>query len=150
MPLAEGAARQLPLALRILVDELEQLEAGFEDAARAQDRGERDARRSDVLRAVDRYLRLEEEVFFPVLDRRGCEHAEASASHACVRAALGACGEGTDDACIEGTRASVQAHRYEQAQRTLPRLAHALGDELPALALELEEVRQRMKGAWGV
>jgi hypothetical protein len=150
MPLAERADPQLPLALRVLADELARLDDEFEAAARATDRGERDARRSDLIRDVDRYLRLEEEVLFPVLDRRGCEHAAASASHARIRAALNACAAAADDACIEAARAGVQNHRREQEGRTLPRLAHELDDELPALALELEEVRQRMKGAWGV
>ena len=150
MPLAERKPEQLPLALQVLVEELDTLQAGFEQAADAKDNGEREARRSDLLRAVDRYLRLEEEVLFPVLDRRGCEHAEATATHARVRAALRACEARADDGQIDMLRSTVQAHRREQEGSTLPRLVPQLHDELPALALELDEVRQRMKGAWGV
>jgi hypothetical protein len=149
MPQAE-CSPQLPLALRVLVEELGNLEARFDACKSAADSGERAALERDLARDVDRYLRLEDEVFNPVLDRRGIEHADASASHARLRQSLGRWQPNAGDGAIQALHAAVRAHRQEQEERSLPRAARALGDELPGLALELEEVRSRMKGAYGV
>lgn len=149
MPQAE-CSPQLPLALRVLVEELENLEARFDACESAADSGERAALERDLARDVDRYLRLEDEVFNPVLDRRGIEHADASASHAQLRQRLGRWQPNSGEGAIQALHAALRAHRQEQEERNLPRAARALGDELPGLALELDEVRGRMKGAYGV
>jgi hypothetical protein len=44
----------------------------------------------------------------------------------------------------------LEAHRGEQERNTWPRAAELLGEELPALALEMEERRQRLRGAYDV
>ena len=155
MPQAEGANAQLPLAMRVLRDELEELAAQFRALADVEDGGERDARRSDLLRAVDRYLRLEHEVFHPVLDRGGIDHAEALMSHRRLRAALddiAPCGDAArgQPQAIEPVHEALRAHWRVQEQRTFPRAARELGGELPGLAVELQEVRSRLKGAYGV
>jgi len=154
MPQAE-AMRELPLALRVLRDELGELEACFRTVAQVEDGGERDARHADLLRALDRYLRLEQESFHPVLKRSGIEHAEAVESHLQLRTALDEASRRRATArerqqALAMLHEGFCAHWRVQEQSTFPAAARGLGDELPGLALELQEVRSRMKGAYGV
>jgi hypothetical protein len=155
MPQVEGTRAQIPLALRVLRDELEELEARFQTLMQSEDGGEREARRADLLRAVDRYLRLEAEVFHPVLERSGIDHAQALASHRTLRSALDeisrrdARERGLPHA-LDVVHEALRTHWRVQEQSTFPRAARQLGDELPGLAIELQEVRSRMKGAYGV
>jgi hypothetical protein len=156
MPQPDGTRSPLPLALQVLRDELQGLDAGFAALAKVEDGGERAARRSDLLRGLDRYLRLEHEVFHPVLARKGIEHGEAVASHDQLRAALAEIGGSTartqsePQGALDSVRSAFCAHCQVQEQSTFPRAARELGEELPGLAVELQEVRSRMKGAYGV
>ena len=149
MPQAERSS-ELPLSLRVLIEELHGIETGFEACQQSEDSGERVARERDLARDIDRYLRLEEEVFNPVLDRAGIDHAGASATHACLRESLDRWVSKGGRGPFDGLQAAVRAHRIEQEQRGLPLAARELGAELRGLALELDEVRGRMKGAYGV
>ncbi len=149
MPQVESLP-ELPLALRVLVEELRTIEASLEAREAIEDSGERVARDRDLSRDIDRYLRLEDEVFNPVLDRRGIDHAAASASHARLRESLDRWRGQAEGDGFETVRTALRAHRMEQERSGLPRAARELGDELPGLALELSEVRSRMKGAYGV
>ena len=146
MPQAEHQA-QPPLALAIMREELAASEAQFDAAENAADRGEADSLRLDLDRAIDRYLRLESEVFYPVLQRIGVDHGRARASTESLRRELQAASQ--QPAARAGLRSAFQRHRQAQEQDTFPRAATALGAE-PGLSAELEEVRSRMKGAFGV
>lgn len=145
-------SRPGPLALAVLREEMGALDGAFDALKRTEDTGERQARKDDLVRALDRYLRLEREVFFPVLERRGIDHADAAASHQRLREHLGelAAADEPPDTVLDRTHRALHAHRGQQESTTFPRAAQALGDEMPGLAMELEEVRSRMKGAYGV
>lgn len=150
MPPAE-APQDLPLALRLLGVELAGLAADLAALEAVTDQGERNARQQDVLRALDRYLRLETESLFPVLERCRVDHEAAAGTHAQLRAALeSARRQDCPQSALDALRSALRAHRGEQEQRVWPRAALALGGESEALALELEERRQRLRGAYGV
>jgi hypothetical protein len=51
---------------------------------------------------------------------------------------------------LAALRSALQAHRQEQERDLFPRAERELGEESEALALELDEVRGRMKGTYGV
>jgi hypothetical protein len=108
-------------------------------------------RTGDLLRSIDRYLRLECEVFYPVLERNGIDHAAAAASNARLGARVDAVAEAEhNDASLNELRALMHEHRQLQERETFPRAARCLGGESGGLAVELQEVRNRMKGAFGV
>jgi hypothetical protein len=103
------------------------------------------------LRAVDRYLRLESELVFPVFARCRIERGEVADTHAQLRAALQrALAQDCAQPALGALRSALHAHRSEQEQRVWPRAARVLGEEAEALAVELEERRQRLRGAYGV
>ena len=151
MPRADGS-HPPPLALAVLREEMAAIHGQFDAVLHAEDRGERQARKDDLVRSLDRYLRLEQEVFYPVLDRQGIEHADASASHEQLRERLEelAAADERADTALDHARRALHAHCEQQERTTFPRAVQALGDELPGLSMELEEVRSRMKGAYGV
>jgi hypothetical protein len=149
MQQAERATR-LPLAFEVLREELDAIDDQFDATLRASDRGERDARCNDLVRSIDRYLRLEREVLYPVLARMGVEHAGAAASNKQLELGTRRLLQAPDaSAEMKRLRSELQDHRREQLENTFPRAARALDAE-PGLAAELEEVRSRMKGAFGV
>jgi hypothetical protein len=153
MPQVEQKAQQLPLAIEVLREELALIDAQFDAITAASDMGERTAREADLLRAIDRYLRLESEVLHPVLARKHIDHDAAADSNARLRSAareLVSSDSGSSPAPLAGLRSSLRSHGQAQEKELFPRVAHALGDELPGLAVELQEVRDRMKGAFGV
>jgi hypothetical protein len=153
MPQVEQKVQRLPLAFELLREELALIDAQFDAITAASDVGERTAREGDLLRAIDRYLRLESEVLHPVLARKRIDHDAAAASNARLRSAareLVSSDSGSSPAPLAGLRSSLRSHRQAQEKELFPRVAHALGDELPGLAVELQEVRDRMKGAFGV
>jgi len=150
MSQAEGSQGP-PLALAVLREEMAALDAQFQALAQAGDAGERHARKDDLARSLDRYLRLEREVFYPVLERRGIDYADANASHERLRARVSELAAADEPAIVlDGAREALHAHRDQQERTTFPSAEQTLGDELPGLAMELEEVRNRMKGAYGV
>jgi hypothetical protein len=149
MPPAE-APPDLPLALQVLREELGAIARGFDLRAHALEEGERAARQGDLLRSVDRYLRLEEETLLPLLRRSDFAHEDAVQSHCRLRAALQRAREDSSEASLAALKDVLEAHRGEQERNTWPRAAELLGEELPALALEMEERRQRLRGAYDV
>jgi hypothetical protein len=152
MPPVEHQAQRLPLAFELLREELALIDAQFDAIAATREVGERVAREGDLLRAIDRYLRLESEVLHPVLARKRIDHAAAAASNARLRSAARelSSGAGSSPAPLAGLRSSLRSHRETQEEELFPHAAPALGDELPGLAVEMQEVRDRMKGAFGV
>lgn len=148
MSQVERSAR-LPLALEVMREELAAIDAQFDAAATATGRAEKDARHADLIRALDRYLRLEREVLYPVLSRIGVEHASARASTEHLSSVLAAVSAQPAAGRLADLRSAFEQHWRAQERDTFPRAAAALGTE-PGLAAELEEVRNRMKGAFGV
>ena len=152
MPRADQDKRER-LGLAVLDEELAGVEAAFAASASAADSGERSARLDDALRATDRYLRLEREVFHPVLSKRRIPYDQALASHQRVQDCLEQVRSQADTpqpATLAALRSALRSHRSSQARDLFPRADRELGEESHALALELDEVRSRMKGAYGV
>jgi hypothetical protein len=151
MSQVEHPMQAYALALDILREELALIDAQFEAIAATSDVGEREARENDLMRAIDRYLRLESEVLFPVLARKRVDHAAAAASNERLRSAVHQLSSRAGDSPepLTGLRVSLREHGQAQEQDLFPRAAHALDDE-PGLAVEMQEVRSRMKGAFGV
>ena len=148
MPQAETTVR-LPLALAVLRGELAAIDAQFDAAATVEDSGERAARSADLLRAIDRYLRLGREVLHPVLRRLGVANDSAEVSNERLSRELRALSQQSKPDALARLRSQFQRHRQVQEQETFPSAAKVLQEE-PGLAAELEEVRNRMKGAFGV
>jgi hypothetical protein len=150
MPPAEPP-QDLPLALRLLREELAAIARELAAIEHLNDQGERNARQGDLLRALDRYLRLETESLFPVLDRCRIEHREGAATHARLRAATQrALQQDCSRPAMQALRSALAEHHTQQEEQTWPTAARALGEEAEPLALELEERRQRLRGAYGV
>ncbi len=130
---------------------MQALASGFDQVAAAADIGERRARIGDLLRALDRYIRLEAEVLLPVLARTGFDPSDAHRRHSDLNdliARAGAQGDAADT--LPALRAAFDAHARTQRERVFP-VADKLADaEQEALAYELDEVRNRMRGAYGV
>jgi hypothetical protein len=101
------------------------------------------------MRAIDRYLRLEREVLYPILRRRGVACDGAEASNESLSRGLRTLPQQSKPDALARLRSQFQRHRETQEQETFPSAAKALHDE-PGIAAELEEVRNRMKGAFGV
>lgn len=135
-----------PLALAVLEEELRSLASDFDRVAALTDTGERAARTVDLLRALDRYLRLEAEVLLPVLERTGFDAGPVRRSHAEVRAMIGQ----AEFRGLAQLRAAFEAHAQSQRERAFPAACRLPGAEQEALAYELDEVRNRMRGAYGV
>ena len=149
MPPTE-APQDLPLALQVLRAELGSIAREFDLLAHALEDGERAVRQQDLLRSIDRYLRLEEETLLSLLRRSDFAHEDAVQSHGRLGAALQRAREDSSEASLTALRNAFEAHRGEQERNIWPRAAELLGDELPALALEMEERRQRLRGAYDV
>ena len=149
MPPAE-APQDLPLALRVLREELVAIASEFDLLAHALEDGERAVRQQDLLRSVDRYLRLEGETLLPLLRRNDFAHDDAVQSHDRLGAALQRARENSSEASLAALKSALEAHRGEQESNTWPRAAELLGEELPALAVEMEDRRQRLRGAYDV
>jgi len=74
-----GADRSLALA--VLAEELQGLRERFEEITALTDTGERNAHIHDLMRTLDRYIRLEAEVFLSVLTRTGFDDAGGRRGH---------------------------------------------------------------------
>ena len=149
MPPTE-APQDLPLALRVLREELMAIASEFDLLAHALEDGERAVRQQDLFRSIDRYLRLEAETLLPLLRRSDFAHEEAVQSHGRLGAALQRARQNSSKASLAALKNVFEAHRGKQERNTWPRAAELLGEELPALAVEMEERRQRLRGAYDV
>ncbi|MCC6534761.1 MAG: hypothetical protein IT531_19625 [Burkholderiales bacterium] len=152
--MARAAQPRAPLALAVLVEELDAIAQRFALLLQLTDAGERRAQLSDLGTAIDRYVRLEQDVFYPVLRRAGFEDKAASQRHEelreLARRVRGASLDASGAALVRELQRAFDAHRARQESHTFAQAAGVLRDELAALALELDEVRGRMSGAYGV
>jgi hypothetical protein len=144
-----------PLALAVLSEEFRSLDEGFDALEEALEAGSKRARLKDLLVALDRHLRLEADVFLPVLERVGdVDCAQYRAKHVQLRAAMASMvGDDRQDVSgqnIADLRSLFKKYRGWQEGATFPRAVRVLGSELLPLGYELDEVRQRLKGAYGV
>lgn len=145
----------MPLALAVLLEELRRLDDDFEALERSLEKGDRRARLKDLLVALDRYLRLEADVFFPVLERadQGAS-ADCSHNHTELRSFMRSLeGQGDLHEDLQGVaklKCTFSEYRHCQERSTFPRAARTLGNELEALGYELNQARQRRKGTYGV
>jgi len=145
----------MPLGLAVLLEELRSLDRAFETLDRSVEDGEKQARVKDLLVALDRYLRLESEVFLPVLERAGqALSADCCGHHAGLKVAMAALdvqdGRASLPEHIDALRCAFGAYRDCQARSTFPQAARMLGSALEELGYELNQARQRMKGTYGV
>jgi len=145
----------MPLGLAVLLEELRRVDEEFETLDRALEDGVRRAREKDLLVSLDRYLRLEADVFFPALERTGqAPFAHCGRDQSALRGAM-ASFEGQDDRRsnpqrIQTLRCAFGAYRDCQERSTFPEAARTLGSALEELGYELNQARQRMKGTYGV
>lgn len=141
-----------PLALAVLREEIEAIEAEFEQLLNQTDAAAGDARRNDLAAHVDRHLHLEEEILYPVLERNGISVARAREGQASVHAALAelAAEKDMDRARIEAVRTALRAHSSMQERTILAEAQRALPGEMAPLGLELDEARLRLRGTYGV
>jgi hypothetical protein len=149
MPPTE-APQDLPLALQVLREEHVAIAREFDLLAHALEAGERAVRQQDLLRSVDRYLRLEEETLLALLRRSDFAHDDAMQSHGRLRSALERARADVSEASLAAVETVFEAHRGEQERNIWPRAVELLGAELPALAVEMEDRRQRLRGAYDV
>lgn len=145
----------MPLGLAVLVEELRRLDREFEMLDRALEDGAKQARVQDLLTALDRYLRLEAEVFFPVFERAGqALAADCSRHQTGLKVAMAAFeardGRQANPQRIDALRCAFGAYRDCQERSTFPRAARTLGSALEEIGYELNQARQRMKGTYGV
>jgi hypothetical protein len=138
------------LAFEVLREELAQLEADLGALRDIIDEGERQARVDDVCLALQRYLKLEEEILFPVMRRAAVSSGPAAESHGRLRVSAAGLVTRANDETIADVLAALGAHRAEMENRTLPRASQEMPEELPGLAHELQEAKRRMQGAYGV
>ena len=140
-----------PLPLAVLTEELQALDSAFEQVAAATELGERRARAEDLLRSLDRYIRLETEVLLPLLARTGLDAAPVHRSHAELHALAAQAAEAkAPEDCLPQLRPTFEAHARAQRERIFPAADKLPLAEQEALAYELDEVRNRMRGAYGV
>jgi len=146
---SERPDRALPLA--VLAEELQVLDSAFEQVAAATELGERRARAEDLLRSLDRYIRLETEVLLPVLARTGLDAAAVHRSHDELRALAAQAAEvKAPEDWLPQLRLTFEGHARAQRERIFPAADKLPQAEQEALAYELDEVRNRMRGAYGV
>jgi hypothetical protein len=67
-----------------------------------------------------------------------------------LRSALERARADVSDASLAAVETVFEAHRGEQERNIWPRAVELLGAELPALAVEMEDRRQRLRGAYDV
>ena len=140
-----------PLALAVLTEELESVAARFRDVRQSRDIGARRAGVDDLFSSIDRYLRLESEVFFPALERLGYDPAAARRRHDELRALLLlTCAASADVQNLTTLERAFEAYRSAEIRHTFPEAAPRLGQEAEGLAYELDEARHRMRGSYGV
>lgn len=143
-----------PWAIAVLREQFDSIEAAVEQVEGESGQGEAQARGADLLRAVDRHLRLEDEVLYPVLDIAGIDTRTARASHEALRAAWQAAAHqaeaGDRGIMLDVLRDAVIAHRQAEERSLFPEAGRLSDEDMAALGLELDEVRQRMSGAYGV
>ncbi len=153
----------MPLGLAVLLEALGCLEPEFGMLDRSLEAGARQARLKELLGALDRYLQLEADVFFPALESAGlalCADCTPDCTPDCTRyhAGLKVAMAALDDSDgrqshprrIHELRCAFGAYRACQARSTFPRAASARGRALEELGYELNQARQRMKVTDGV
>jgi hypothetical protein len=152
-----GAAHD-PLALAMLTAdyaEIMRLLAATDDAITEERRG---VARTSAIDAIERYLALEEEVLLPALQRSEELAAVRKSSidwHVELRRAVAAA-RATDvhypdaESTLRGLRETFARYHHDERDRHFPQIRQCMADWLPALALELEEARERLRGAYGV
>lgn len=143
-----------PLALAVLREEIGGIEAAAQRLHDATDAGASEARLVDLVTSVERYLRLEHDVVYPVLERSDIAVASARTSQGEVHAAVSNASTG-GAAAPPSARAQVivealQRHFAGEEATIFAAAASSLAAEMIPLGLELDEVRQRMRGAYGV
>lgn len=140
-----------PLALAVLCEELDALDRRIEALERATDQGVAKACLADLVVAVDRHLELERGVLLPVFEREGLGIAEFQLRHARIRRAAEVL-DGADaprPAGLADLRSVLADHRA-RVEAGFARAERKLGSEIEALGYELDEVRQRLRGSYGV
>lgn len=135
----------LPLALAILSREHAEIRQALDGLA--ADPREARAAAGRVLRLLD----LEAEVLTPALRRAGwpTDDADAAALRAAAEGLQGA-GSAPLPERAAALRREFESYAGQRERELFPWAVAHLGDDLAALAVEMEEARERLAGAYGV
>ena len=141
-----------PLPVAVLVEEMDGIARQLDGLRSTQDVGERTALLEDLLRSVDRYVRLESQVLLPAIEKLGIDVAAAREAHARIRAALDSLRNKAAQlpSSLDPLGRALDEHRCMEAEALFPALSRRLGADADGLAYELDEARGRMRGTYGV
>ena len=121
--------------------------------------GDLDQVRRTLSEELDRHMQLEEQVFYPALERLemlASFVARLRDQHARMREALQSlCAADLGDrdgfsAAVAHLNSLFDAHVVEEQGRAFPYAREHLADELDSIAVEMEHCRDALRGAFGV
>ena len=140
----------LPLALEILRREHAEILDGFDGLRRAASNDARETARLALLATIQRHLDLEERTLYPAMrhiDALRAIYRSGADQHGRMRELMA---RGFGESQLASLQAAFAQHRDEEESQTFGEISRTMGDQLPALAVEMEEVRAALKGAYGV